>query len=215
MQSNFKTMSLCLLLICLVCSALMAVVYAFTKAPVEVAEVRKTSMAIAKVVPEFDGEPLVCTVDVDGDEHSYYSVSKDGEVVGYAVEAVSSGFGGALKIMVGFTTEGIIHNVAVLDNSQETPGLGAKSKDEPFIGQFSKFDPSVKKLSVTKDGGDVDAITAATITSRAFCVAVGNALAVYNSIISNCEDGSEDSSCEEGCLEGEGTELNDGGTENE
>ncbi len=203
MQSNFKTMSLCLLLICLVCSALMAVVYAFTKAPVEAAEARKTSMAIAKVVPDFDGEPLECTIDIDGVEHSYYSVSKDDEVVGYAVEAVSSGFGGALKIMAGFTPEGVIYNVEVLDNSQETPGLGAKSSEESFRGQFRGFNPSVKKLTVKKDGGDVDAITAATITSRAFCVAVGNALTVFNSIISeggcDCCDSSEEGCC--GCCD--------------
>ncbi len=205
-KSNFKNMALCLFVICLVCSALMAVVYAVTKAPVEAAEARKTSEAIAKVVPEFDSEPVSALATVDGQDYTYYTVTNASETAGYAVEASASGFGGPLKLMVGFTPEGVIYNVAVLDNSQETPGLGAKCSTEAFKGQFRNFDPSVKKLTVSKDGGDVDAITAATITSRGFCAALTVAVNVYNTIISASDE------CPCGDTEGE---TNDGGTENE
>ncbi|MCD8313795.1 MAG: RnfABCDGE type electron transport complex subunit G [Bacteroidales bacterium] len=210
-QSNFKNMSLCLFVICLVCSALLAVVYAFTKSPVEAAEANKTSAAIAQVVPEFDGDPAPGVAEVDGKNYNYYTLTNGGETSGYAVEAVSSGFGGPLKLMVGFTPEGVIYNVAVLDNSQETPGLGAKCSDESFRGQFRNFDPSVKKLTVSKDGGDVDAITAATITSRGFCKALEVAVAVYNTVTSGA---GECCTSDEECG-AEAEETNEGGSDNE
>ncbi len=181
MQSSFKNMVICLTAICVVCSALMAAVYAVTKEPVEQANAQKTANALAAVLPEFEGEPVQSVATVDGKDYVYYTVSNGSGPVGYAIESRSSGFGGALKVMVGITTDGVIYNTSVLSHS-ETPGLGAKCTEEAFSAQFKNFDPSVKKLSVTKDGGDVDAITASTITSRAYCVALNNAVAVYNSI---------------------------------
>ena len=92
--------------------------------------------------------------------------------------------------MVGITEDGIIHNTTVLSQS-ETPGLGAKCQtDENFINQFKGWDPSEKSLTVKKDGGDVDAITASTITSRAYSLAVSNAVKVYRTLTAN-EGGQE------------------------
>jgi len=76
----------------------------------------------------------------------------------------------------------VVYNTSVLSHS-ETPGLGAKcTTDQKFMSQWKGFNPAVKKLSVTKDGGDVDAITASTITSRAYALAVENALNTFNKI---------------------------------
>ena len=113
---------------------------------------------------------------------SYYT-AKDGEaVVGYAIESTVVGFGGPLSLMVGVTVDGVVYNTSVLSHS-ETPGLGAKcSTDAKFMDQWRGFDPAVKKLSVKKDGGDVDAITASTITSRAYTLAVENALKVFDGL---------------------------------
>ncbi|MDE7128647.1 MAG: RnfABCDGE type electron transport complex subunit G [Bacteroidales bacterium] len=180
-KSSFKNMVLCLLVICLVCSALLAGVYALTKAPIDAAAAAKTNNAIAQVVPDFDGEPVMSTVQVAGKDYTYYTVSKGGQVTGYAIQASSSGFGGALNVMVGMTADGEIFNTSVLSHS-ETPGLGAKCTDPAFADQFKGFNPFQKKLAVKKDGGDVDAITASTITSRAFCVALENAVAAYGEI---------------------------------
>ena len=78
-----------------------------------------------------------------------------------------------------------MYNTVVLSHS-ETPGLGAKCQtDAAFIDQFKGWDPAQKTLLVTKDGGDVDAITASTITSRAYALAVSNALDVYHAITEN------------------------------
>ena len=98
---------------------------------------------------------------------------------GTAVEAAVDGFGGQFRIMVGFDAEGNILGYEILEH-QETPGLGShmehwfKNADKPgqnIIGRKGG------KLTVSKDGGDVDAITAATITSRAFLKAINQAYA--------------------------------------
>ena len=80
--------------------------------------------------------------------------------------------------MVGFNSEGIINNTAVLEH-KETPGLGTKMKEPKFKDQFMGIDPGNFDLKVKKDGGDVDAITAATISSRAYSEAVDMAYQTY------------------------------------
>ena len=95
--------------------------------------------------------------------------------MGCAINVAPVGFGGPIVIKVGFDANGVIWNTKVLSQA-ETPGLGAKCVDAGFSEQFRGFDPAASKLSVKKDGGDIDAITASTITSRAY--AAGVALAV-------------------------------------
>lgn len=177
-ESSFKNMTLCLLAVCLASSALLGGVYALTKNPIDMAEAAKTGMAVSQVLPEFDGTPAADTVNVAGKDYVYYKAVKDSSVVGYAINTSSVGFGGPLTLMVGITDKGIIYNVSVLSQS-ETPGLGAKCKEPFFIDQFKGLNPEEKSLKVTKDGGDIDAITASTITSRAFVDAVASALSVY------------------------------------
>ena len=180
-KSSFKNMTLCLFSVCLVSSALLAAVYAVTKEPIEVANQAKTNNAIAQVVPEFEGDPVPGTIEVGGKEYSYYAASKAGQPVGYAITSSSTGYGGALVLMVGMTADRVVYNTTVLSQS-ETPGLGAKCVEPDFADQFKSFNPAEKKLSVKKDGGDIDAITASTITSRAYAKAVETAIAVYDAI---------------------------------
>ena len=176
--SSLKNMALCLTLVCLVCSAVVGGAYAVTKAPIDEAARAKTAASIARVLPPFTAEPEQGSVTVDGVPYTYYKV--DG--AGYAVISTTSGFGGALTLMVGIADGGIVHNTAVLSHS-ETPGLGAKcTTDEHFISQFQGFDPAAKSLTVKKDGGDLDAITASTITSRAYALAVSHAVNVYHQL---------------------------------
>lgn len=182
-KSNLKNMALCLSLVCLVCSSLLAVSYAVTKAPIEQAQVIKTNKTIAEVLPEFSGDVVSGTVVFAGVSYNYYEAPG----VGYAIVSNTTGFGGQLSVMVGIA-DGIVHNTKVLSHS-ETPGLGAKcSTDEKFISQFRGLDPAAKKLSVSKDGGSLDAITASTITSRAYALAVANAVQVYNQIVKGGQD---------------------------
>lgn len=91
------------------------------------------------------------------------------------------GFGGELKVLVGFDAEGKIYNYSLLSHA-ETPGLGSKAADwfkEGNKGSIKGMNPGEQPLTVSKDGGQVDAITASTITSRAFLNAVNAAYGAY------------------------------------
>ena len=110
----------------------------------------------------------------------YQTKDKQGRDLGAAVESTTGGFGGNLKVLVGFDAEGKILGYTLLEHA-ETPGLGAKAdrwfqrgEKGDIIGKNPK-----EPLTVTKDGGQVDAITASTITSRAFLLAVNNAYNAY------------------------------------
>ena len=174
-KSNLINMVLVLGLTCLFCSAVLGGAYVLTKEPIDAAAAEKTNKAIAQVLPHF--------TDVEYNEYGHYYMAKDGEnLVGYAIETTTVGFGGPLSLIVGVTPDGVVYNTSVLSHA-ETPGLGAKcTTDAKFMDQWRGFDPSIKKLSVKKDGGDVDAITASTITSRAYTLAVENALKVFAEI---------------------------------
>ena len=179
-KSNLTNMVLVLGLTCLLCSAVLGGAYVLTKEPIDKAAAEKTNQAISQVLPHFTA------VEYNEDGH-YYKATDGDNLVGYAIESTVVGFGGPLSLIVGVTPDGVVYNTSVLSHS-ETPGLGAKcTTDAKFMGQWKGFDPSIKKLSVKKDGGDVDAITASTITSRAYTEAVKNALAAVSVISSGVE----------------------------
>ena len=182
-QSSFKNMSLCLLVICLVCSALLAGVYALTKEPIDAAAKAKNEAAIKEVLPEvavtIEEER---TVDFEGSSYTYnLAYDELGNTVGCAINVAPSGFGGPIAIKVGFDINGVIWNTKVLSQA-ETPGLGAKCVEPAFSDQFKGFDPAQNTLAVKKDGGDVDAITASTITSRAYAEGLALAVKVFDAI---------------------------------
>ena len=112
----------------------------------------------------------------------YQTQDKQGKDLGAAVESTTGGFGGDLKVLVGFDPDGKILGYTLLEHA-ETPGLGAKADKWFQKGQKGDIigkDPAVNKLGVTKGGeGEVDAITASTITSRAFLLAINNAYKAY------------------------------------
>lgn len=177
-------MSLCLMVICLVCSALLAGVYALTKDPIENAAKTKNDLAIKEVLPEtavsVDQEK---TIEYNGKSYTYnLAFDEQGNTVGCAVNVKPGGFGGPIAIKVGFTAEGVIWNTKVLSQA-ETPGLGAKCTDEDFSSQFVQLNPAEKKLALKKDGGELDAITASTITSRAYIGGLALAVEVFNAIV--------------------------------
>ena len=182
-QSSFKNMTVCLFAICIVCSSLLAGVYALTKAPIDAAAAAKNEAAIKEVLPEtavtIEEER---TVDFEGASYAYnLAYDEAGNTVGCAINVAPVGFGGPIPIKVGFDASGVIWNTKVLSQA-ETPGLGAKCVEASFSEQFKGFDPAQKKLAVKKDGGDVDAITASTITSRAYADGVALAVKVFQAI---------------------------------
>lgn len=181
-RSNLTNMLLVLTATCLVCSSLLAGVYAVTAKPIEEANKNILKESIGAVVPDGGEISDAKAVKVAGEDSEYYVCSIDGQAAAYAIKSTVVGFGGPLTIMVGITADGKVYNTSVLSHA-ETPGLGAKcATDEGFMAQWNGFDPSSKILSVKKDGGDIDAITASTITSRAYTLAVKNAFEAYQTI---------------------------------
>jgi len=176
-ESSFKNMVITLSVICLICSALLGVVYSVTKAPIEAAELAKINNAIKAVVPECDNNPSEEMMEVEGSV--VYPAKVNGNIVGYAIKVKASGFGGPIQMMVGFNADGTIYNTSVISHA-ETPGLGAKITGEiPTRTQIVGKNPASSNLTVTKDGGEIDAITASTITSRAFLKGVEAAYKVF------------------------------------
>jgi electron transport complex protein RnfG len=180
MKSSLKNMVLVLFCITLISSACVGFVNMITEEPIAEAKVAAVKAALAEVLPEFDA--------TEKSEHTAdelliiaYKATKDGEVVGYAVEsATKSGFSGLVRLMVGFDTKGTVLNVNVLEQA-ETPGLGAKMTEEsnPLVESVKGKSAPQFNFKVRKDGGDIDALTAATISSRAYAEALARAYSVF------------------------------------
>jgi electron transport complex protein RnfG len=186
MESSLKNMVVSLLIITLASSAAVGLVYRVTEGPIAGAKVAKVNTAIAGVLPAFDNDPAEFMVadTVDGREIKAYTAMKGDSTVGYAVETFTmQGFGGEIRLMVGFLPDGTICRVETL-SQHETPGLGDKieHKKSDFAVQFEGKNPAAFKMSVRKDGGDIDAITASTITSRAFADALNRAYKMFQSV---------------------------------
>lgn len=173
LESTLPNMVLSLTIISMVMSAALVFIYLKTKGPIEEASRQKELQAIKMVVPEFDSIQTEWVENKGG--VMVYPVVKDNEISGYAIKTYTEkGFSGHIELMAGFLPDGSIYNVEVLQQ-KETPGLGTKMADPKFKNQFAGKNPTSFALMVKKDGGDVDAITSATVSSRAFCDAVQRA----------------------------------------
>ena len=182
MKSSLKNMVVVLFSITFISSLCVGLVNKITSQSIENAKLENVKEALKNVLPEFD-ENSMKDMTVDGLPVTVYSVTKAGEPVGYAVETMTDkGFSGVFRLMVGFDASGKVYNINVLEHN-ETPGLGSKmtEPENPLLMSFKGKNPSEMKqpLAVTKDGGDVQALTAATISSRAYVDAVRRAYNAY------------------------------------
>lgn len=178
LQSNFTNMVLSTTVVTLFAAAVLGPVYTATKEPIAQAKEQKKQQAITDVLP---AHTRIAEAQEIG-ECTLYDAYNNDTFVGAAVESSTDGFGGQVKIMTGFDATGKIQNYSVIEQA-ETPGLGVKMIDwfktdknhQNILGK----NPETDNLTVTKDGGSVDAITAATISSRAFLMAVNKAYAAF------------------------------------
>lgn len=180
-------MVLVLVGVAVVIGAVLAWVNNITEKPIAEKAQQTLAAGIKEVMNSTDikvEDPDTVKMEIQGKEsiftiHNVYTT--DGAYLGSAVESTTMGFGGDLKVLVGFNAEGTILGYTILQAS-ETPGLGAKA-DKWFQkdGKGNIIGKSLANgdLKVNKDGGDVDAITASTITSRAFLKAVNQAYPAY------------------------------------
>jgi electron transport complex protein RnfG len=175
-ESTFINMVVVLFVVTAVAGLALGSVYNLTKEPIAIAKQKKLNDAIKAVLPAFDSIQEQVVLEAGGsDSLQFYIATKNGKLIGTAVNTYTmKGFSGLIKLMVGFMPDGSIHNVSVLEH-KETPGLGTKMDEPKFKDQYMGVHPAEFNLKVTKDKGDVDAITAATISSRAFSDAVQRA----------------------------------------
>lgn len=168
---------LSLLIICLVSSALLGGVNMLTAERIEQLSAQAVIEAQNELLPadsyeenEINGTAYVTALDAGGN------------VLGYIFTTSSNGYGGAIKLMTGVALDGTVTGISLLEIN-ETPGLGMKAKNDSFLNQFVG---ATGNLTVTKDASDADntvqAITSATITTKAVTTAVNKALAIYNNI---------------------------------
>jgi len=176
--------------ICLISGVALAMANKYTAYPIAATKAAELHSAIQNVTPAFDNNPAseMFKVAIAGvsDSLTVYPAKKDGKLVGCAVESYSKkGFCGLIRVLAGFDAEGKLYNYSVLEQN-ETPGLGTKMEEwfrtnknrQNIIGR----DMTKGTLKLKKDGGDIDTITAATISARAFLEAINLA---YNAFIEN------------------------------
>ena len=182
-ESTLINMTITLFVITLVTSTLLGFMYQLTKEPIQAANAVKQNFAIQAVLPkatmDYDNDPSADAYQVEsfdgGEPLICYPALKNGEITGIAVNTwTMKGFSGLVRLMVGFDRSGNIIYISVLEQ-KETPGLGTKMAKPRFKDQYNGKNPATNNLKVKKDGGEVDAITAATISSRAFSDAVERA----------------------------------------
>ena len=188
-ESNLLTMTLTLFIISIIAAGSLGYVYKLTKEPIELANKKKELDALKLVLPDgFDNSPIDDYRNVPsdlGDSLTCYFAKRGDEVIGVAIKTFTEkGFNGHFEVMVGFQPDGTIINSTVLQH-YETPGLGDKidKKKSDWSNQFNGKNPETFTLKVEKDGGDVKAITAATISSRAYTDAIARAYEAFKKYI--------------------------------
>ncbi len=179
-----------LVIVCVVAAAVLAMVYDITKEPIRIAIEQETIKAVKSVVTGYTDDMIIDTVTVteNGSDFIIYTVKDEtGNIVGRSISTFSmNGYGGTMCFMLGVKPDNKISGIYVLSH-KETPGLGTKMDLPLFKDQF--LDKSLKStmFKVKSDGGDIDAITSATITSRAVAEAVELGLIVLEKYFENVE----------------------------
>ena len=163
--------------ICIVCGGLLGVVESVTREPIRVQAEATATAGMKKVAPEAASfEAIEVPAGEVSEDIAVASANKaldaSGNVIGYVVEVLPSGFGGTIDLMVGVDTEGVVTGISVLSLA-ESPGLGANAKEDWFQERFVGVTAPV---AVTKDGGQIESITSSTITSRAVAGGVNAAI---------------------------------------
>ena len=198
LASTLPNMLISLGIITIGAGALLGLMYDVTKEPIELQAQQQQQAAIREVAPEYDNNPEAdkWETDINGNPFTVYPAMMNGKLAGAAVRGVSmNGFSGEIVVMAGFEADGTLRDYRVLSQA-ETPGLGAKMETwfrDPVGGRsVLGKNPASYSFYVTKDAADhgqVDAITAATISSRAFLEALRGAYEAYKNY--NSEKGTE------------------------
>lgn len=203
LQSTLPNMLLSLALIAGICGLCLGGVYTLTKDKIDAAAQQKKEAALKEVLPAYETlqEGKVALSEEPAREMEYYMAYAGDELVGVAVSTYTKkGFNGEFNLMAGILPDGTLNKVSVLKQG-ETPGLGAKMTEPAFYAQFEGKHPSSFRFIVKKDGGDVDAITAATISSRAYCDALDRAFKVFTQLTAPEQTAAEETDAQSGATQ--------------
>ena len=176
LESSFINMVIVLTLITVIAAACLGAMNNATAEPIAASKKAKQEAAIKAVLPEFAS---VDTAVIVNEQKIFRAYDANGAIVGIAIETAELGFGGDITTMVGFDTNGVLFEYSLLQHA-ETPGLGSKLFDWFKVKSDIRGAGADKMpLRVSKDGGEYDAITAATISSRAFLNSINKAYETY------------------------------------
>lgn len=173
--------ALSLIIIAAVTTGILAVANSITEPVIEANNAETAAESMQEVLPD----AVSFSDTYENDEYNVeYAEGYDesGALIGYAVTCYGSGYGGTITVMCGISVDNIVTGVAILD-IDETPGLGMNAKDEDWLAQFIGKSGT---LSVTKSDtvgdSEIQALTSATITSKAMVSAVNSALSFVESL---------------------------------
>lgn len=184
-KSSLPNMVLVLVLVAGLSALVLGYVYEQTHKPIAESKDNRELEAISEIIPGgFDNNPFeektVITTSDNQSRLEMYPVRNKGVITALAIKSYTNkAFGGRMEIMVGITLDGKLSGYKVIDH-KETPGLGTKVMEEGFSRQFIGLNPDKVDFRVKQDGGDIDAVTAATISSRAVVDAIQRAFDAYN-----------------------------------
>lgn len=182
-KMNFKDVfipTISLFVICLIVAVSLAFTNSITATKIAENEAKSQQESMTIVCPDATKFELIAETE---DGSVFKGTNDKGDVVGYAVSTLSSGYGGQIKVMTGIATDSTIINIDVYYNDDETPGLGKNTSNEDFTSRFIGLltsDSIVVDKDYVGEGQKVDAVTSSTISSRAVIDAVNKATALYN-----------------------------------
>ena len=185
---NFKEIlvpTVSLLLICMIITAALSLTNSFTADKIAQNEELSKQASMQKVCPLSESFETVI------ENVMYIGLDSESNPIGYAISTSMNGYGGQVKVMTGISVDGTIIGVDVFYNDDETPGLGKNTSNDSFTGQYAGLaaDGNIAVSKDRRDGQTVDAVTSATISSRAVTEAVNKACLIYIENIDPAKEG--------------------------
>ncbi len=183
---NFKDVfipTVSLFVICLIVAVALSFTNSITAKKIAENEAKSQQESMTIVCPDATSFELLSE---NEDGLVFMGTNDSGDIVGYAISTLSSGYGGQIKVMTGIAPDSTIINIDVYYNDDETPGLGKNTSGEDFTSRFKGLvtsDSIVVDKDYVGEGQKVDAVTSSTISSRAVIDAVNKATALYNAQI--------------------------------
>jgi electron transport complex protein RnfG len=179
-KSNLFNMIMAMAVVSICSAASIGYVYQKTKEPIEKSKTMKISSAVTEMLGNFDNKPFEERVTLSSNDLELYPAKENGVTTSVAIKSYSNnGFGGKIELIIGLLMDGTITGYKVIQQN-ETPGLCTKISENKFSKQFVGLNTHSNSFELSKNGGEIDALTGATISSNAVVDAVKKAVTAFN-----------------------------------